>query len=46
MMDKHLKYSLIKSLLRVIGFWTLTVNIQIAAILLLIAEGFGIIKEL
>lgn len=49
--DKHFRYSLFKSILRIIGSTALIFNgvsiaVAIAGILFLVAEIFGIVEEL
>lgn len=45
-MDKHLKFSLVKSGLRLLACLFLVINIVVAAVLLAGAEIFGVIEEL
>lgn len=45
-MTKHAKISYVKSLVRMVGFLLLINNLFLSALVLIIAEGIGILEEL
>jgi hypothetical protein len=46
MNDYHTKVSLIKSGVRVVGYYFLLINLGVAVVLLLVSELLGIIEEI
>ena len=44
--NKHMMYSMIKSTVRIIGFGFMIQSLIVGVIMLIIAEGLGIIEEL
>lgn len=45
-MTLHTKLSYVKSVLRILGYCCLPVNLVVAAVVLIVAEGIGIAEEL
>ena len=44
--DKHFRISMLKSMIRFVGYMALPINLWVAALLLIAAEMLGVLEEL
>lgn len=44
--DRHFRISMVKSIIRFVGYWTLPLNLWVAAVILVAAELLGVLEEL
>ncbi len=44
--NTHFRISMVKSVLRFVGYWTLPLNLYAAALILIAAELLGVLEEL